>query len=170
MEDFYELELNVKGLKTLDESLDDYLNLSVEELHGDNQYFCESCKRVDASRSIKLRKLPDVLNIQLKRYDFLQKTTTKKKISSVFSFPGELDMRGRLSEPSQVELIYELSAVLIHRGTAANSGHYIAHIKDENTGQWWEFDDEHVSNLATREEVQQKIVEKSKSCLRYQCL
>ena len=56
-------------------------------------------------------------------------------------------MQGRLSEPSQVELIYDLSAVLIHKGTAANSGHYIAHIKDENTGQWWEFDDEQVSNL-----------------------
>ncbi|KAE8710514.1 Ubiquitin carboxyl-terminal hydrolase 26 [Hibiscus syriacus] len=146
MEDFYELELNVKGLKTLDESLTDYL--SVEELHGDNQYFCESCNsRVDASRSIKLRSLPDVLNFQLKRYDFLQKTTSKKKITSVFSFPGKLDMRGRLSKPSQVELIYDLSAVLIHKGTATNSGHYIAHIKDENTGQWWEFDDEHVSNL-----------------------
>ncbi|KAF2291378.1 hypothetical protein GH714_023405 [Hevea brasiliensis] len=38
MDDFYELELNVKGLKSLDESLDDYL--SVEELHGENQYFC----------------------------------------------------------------------------------------------------------------------------------
>ena len=56
-------------------------------------------------------------------------------------------MRHRLSEPSQFELIYDLSAVLIHKGTAVNSGHYIAHIKDENTGQWWEFDDEHVTNL-----------------------
>ena len=53
MEDFYELELNVKRLKSLDESLDDYL--TVEELHGENQYFCELCKmRVDANRSIKL--------------------------------------------------------------------------------------------------------------------
>ncbi|XP_008219811.1 PREDICTED: ubiquitin carboxyl-terminal hydrolase 26 isoform X1 [Prunus mume] len=146
MEDFYELELNVKGLKSLDESLDDYL--SVEELHGENQYFCESCKtRVDATRSIKLRTLPDVLNFQLKRCVFLPKTTTKKKITSAFVFPGVLDMRQRLSEPSQLESIYDLSAVLIHKGTAVNSGHYVAHIKDEKTGQWWEFDDEHVSNL-----------------------
>ncbi|KAK7260825.1 hypothetical protein RIF29_27123 [Crotalaria pallida] len=145
-EDFYELELNVNGLTSLNESLDDYL--SVEELHGDNQYFCESCKtRVDATRSIKLRTLPDVLNFQLKRYVFLPKTTTKKKITSAFSFPAELDMRRRLSEPSRLELVYDLSAVLIHKGSAANSGHYIAHIKDENTGQWWEFDDEHVTNL-----------------------
>jgi ubiquitin carboxyl-terminal hydrolase 48 len=56
----------------------------------------------------------------------------------------------RLSEPSQLEWIYDLSAVLIHKGTAVNSGHYIAHIKDENTGQWWVFDDEHVSNLGHR--------------------
>lgn len=56
-------------------------------------------------------------------------------------------MGKRLSEPTQVESTYDLSAVLIHKGTAVNSGHYIAHIKDENTGQWWEFDDEQVSNL-----------------------
>ncbi|KAJ8773366.1 hypothetical protein K2173_028543 [Erythroxylum novogranatense] len=146
MEDFYELELNVKGFKTLEESLDDYF--SVEELHGENQYFCESCKtRVDANRSIKLRTLPVVLTFQLKRCVFLPKTTTKKKITSSFCFPGELDMGRRLSEPSQTDWIYDLSAVLIHKGTVVNSGHYIAHIKDENTRQWWEFDDEHVSNL-----------------------
>lgn len=71
----------------------------------------------------------------------------KKKITSAFSFPRELDMWKRLSDPAQADLVYDLSAVLIHKGTAVNSGHYIAHIKDENTGQWWEFDDEVVSKL-----------------------
>ncbi|CAL9125822.1 ubiquitin carboxyl-terminal hydrolase [Musa troglodytarum] len=146
MEDFYELELNIKGLNNLDESLDDYLTL--EELNGENQYFCDSCgKRVDATRCIKLRSLPQVLNFQLKRYVFLPKTTTKKKITSAFSFPRWLNMGTRLSNPSQSGLIYELSAILIHKGTAVNSGHYVAHIKDENSGHWWEFDDEHVSKL-----------------------
>ncbi|KAI5672649.1 hypothetical protein M9H77_13013 [Catharanthus roseus] len=146
IEDFYGLELNIKGLKSLDESLDDYL--SMEELQGDNQYFCDSCAtRVNATRSIKLRSLPAVLNFQLKRCVFLPNTTMKKKITSSFSFPGELDMSQRLSDSSQSELIYDLSAVLIHKGSAVNSGHYMAHIKDESTGQWWEFDDEQVSNL-----------------------
>ncbi|KAJ9146282.1 hypothetical protein P3X46_028567 [Hevea brasiliensis] len=139
MDDFYELELNVKGLKSLDESLDDYL--SVEELHSENQYFCELCKiRVDAIRSIKLRSLPEVLNFQLKRCVFLPKTTKKKKITSSFCFPGVLGMQQSLSEPSQLDWVYDLSAVLIHKGTAVNNGHYIAHIKDEYIGQWWEFD------------------------------
>lgn len=146
VEDFYELELNVKGLKSLDESLNDYLG--EEKLEGDNQYYCESCgTRVDATRSIKLRTLPPVLNFQLKRCVFLQKTTTKKKITSAFAFPEELDMGQRLSDPSDLPLIYGLSAVLVHKGTAVNSGHYVAHIKDETSQQWWEFDDEHVSEL-----------------------
>lgn len=147
MEDFYELELNIKGLNNLEESLDDYL--SVEALNGDNQYSCESCqKRVDASRCIKLRSLPPVVNFQLKRYVFLPKTTTKKKISSSFSFPRQLDMGKRLSEPSS-SYTYDLAAILIHKGSAANSGHYVAHIKDESNGQWWEFDDECVSKLGS---------------------
>ncbi|KFK34235.1 hypothetical protein AALP_AA5G118700, partial [Arabis alpina] len=149
VEDFYALELNVKGLKNLDASLNDYLSL--EQLNGDNQYFCGSCDaRVDATRCIKLRTLPPVITFQLKRCIFLPKTTAKKKITSSFSFPQVLDMGSRLAESSQNELTYNLSAVLIHKGSAVNSGHYVAHIKDEKTGLWWEFDDEHVSELGKR--------------------
>ncbi|KAK4804978.1 hypothetical protein SAY86_004795 [Trapa natans] len=117
-------EPQFKVLKSLRESLD-------EEINGDNQYFCDSCKeRVDATRSIKLRSLPEVLNIQLKRCVFLPKTTTRKKITSAFCFPGELDMKG--SSADTLGKCY---------------GHYIAHIKDEKTGIWWWFDDENVSKL-----------------------
>ncbi|ERM99417.1 hypothetical protein AMTRI_Chr12g267000 [Amborella trichopoda] len=147
MEDFLGLELNIKGLNNLDKSLDDYF--SMEELHGENQYFCESCQsRVDATRCIKLRTLPSVLNFQLKRYIFLPKTTTRKKITSKFAFPKYLNMANRLSDTSQSgNLMYDLSAILMHKGTAVNSGHYVAHIKEEGSGIWWEFDDEHVSKL-----------------------
>ncbi|XP_049934651.1 ubiquitin carboxyl-terminal hydrolase 26 isoform X2 [Nymphaea colorata] len=146
IEDFYELELNIKDFKNLNESLDDYL--STEELSGENQYFCESCGcRVDATRCIKLQTLPVVLNFQLKRYVFLPKTTTKKKVVSNFSFPKLLEMGQRLCSSQADVLMYDLSAILIHKGTAVNSGHYVAHIKDELSGLWWKFDDEHVSML-----------------------
>src|SRR4051794_41050892 len=56
-------------------------------------------------------------------------------------------MGQRLSEKNEPGLIYDLSAVLIHKGVAVNSGHYVAHIKDQDTGVWWEFDDETVSDL-----------------------
>lgn len=35
-------------------------------------------------------------------------------------------MGRRLSEHSQSELRYDLSAVLIHQGSAVNSGHYVS--------------------------------------------
>lgn len=78
---------------------------------------------------------------------FYLQTTTKKKITSVFCFPQELNMTPRLSECSKPDLIYDLAAVLIHKGSAVNSGHYTAHIREDNTGEWWEFDDEQVSHL-----------------------
>ncbi|KAG6554433.1 hypothetical protein Mapa_004350 [Marchantia paleacea] len=151
--DFYELELNVKGFSSLDESLNDYL--SEENLQGENQYMCESCKtRVDATHSTKLRSLPPVLNFQLKRFVFNAKTATKKKVTSKFSFPRILDMGPRLSAQSAGRsadaahsAVYDLSAILVHKGSMVNSGHYVAHIKDEETGEWWQFDDEKVSSL-----------------------
>lgn len=150
--DFYELELNVKGLTSLEESLDDYL--SEEQLLGENQFFCESCNtRVDATHCSKLRSLPPILNFQLKRFVFDAKTATKKKVTSKFSFPQSFDMRSRLSIDGvnetnpQEPLLYDLSAILIHRGSTANSGHYVANIRDDGTGQWWEFDDELVTSL-----------------------
>lgn len=70
--DFYELEVNVKGFEDLSESLDDYLREEI--LEGDNQYMCEHCNaRVDATRSVKLRSLPPLLNFQLKRFVFNSK-------------------------------------------------------------------------------------------------
>lgn len=91
--------------------------------------------------------LSHLSDIHFSCFNLCWQTTTKKKITSLFSFPEELDMRQRICEPAEVESIYDLSAVLIHKGTAVNSGHYVAHVKDENTGQWWEFDDESVSDL-----------------------
>ncbi|CAM6105180.1 unnamed protein product [Calypogeia fissa] len=149
--DFYELELNVKGFAGLPESLQNYL--SEENLRGENQYSCESCKmRVDATHSMKLRSLPPVLNFQLKRFVFNAKTATKKKVTSKFSFPRSLDMGALLSASPSTEdasFPYDLSAILVHKGSMVNSGHYVAHIKDERTGEWWRFDDEQVSSLGS---------------------
>ena len=43
--------------------------------------------------------------------------------------------------------MYQLKAVLLHLGKSASSGHYIAHIQDEATKQWWEFNDTKVTPL-----------------------
>lgn len=48
---------------------------------------------------------------------------------------------------SDQKCVYELSAVLIHRGISAYSGHYIAHVKDALTGDWYKFNDEEIEKM-----------------------
>ncbi|CAG2108466.1 unnamed protein product, partial [Medioppia subpectinata] len=143
---FYELDLNIKGCKDLYDSLGDYLK--VESLEGMNQYYCGSCgQKRNASRYIKLRKLPPVLNIQLLRFVF---DPHIKKLNSIIRFPDILDAKPFIDSADGLdprETTYHLSAVLIHRGPSAHSGHYIAHIKDQNTGFWYKFNDEKVEQI-----------------------
>lgn len=79
----------------------------------------------------------------------------KKKVNSKFSFPQVLDMSSRLGVdgPSgscaEKSLLYDLSCILIHKGSTTNSGHYVANIKDDVKGEWWEFDDELVTSLGS---------------------
>ncbi|KAG2444722.1 hypothetical protein HXX76_001466 [Chlamydomonas incerta] len=46
------------------------------------------------------------------------------------------------SYPVEGSPLYELVGILIHKGSQAHSGHYVAHIKDQASGLWWRFDDE----------------------------
>lgn len=43
--------------------------------------------------------------------------------------------------------VYELSAVLIHRGISAYSGHYIAHVRDALSNDWYKFNDEEIEKM-----------------------
>uniref|UniRef100_A0A146KSM3 Ubiquitin carboxyl-terminal hydrolase 48 n=2 Tax=Lygus hesperus TaxID=30085 RepID=A0A146KSM3_LYGHE len=143
---FYELELNVKGNKSLQESLREFLK--EEKMEGDNMYSCSECKmKQEATRFIRLDKLPPVLNFQLKRFLYDRQRAQKKKLNSFIQFPDSLDMSDYVSEDHTGPVLYNLSAVLIHRGPSAYSGHYIAHIRDRESGMWYKFNDEAVEKM-----------------------
>ena len=147
LSNFYELDLNIQGHKTLTESLK--LFLHEEKLDGDNQYMCCNCNaKQDATRAIELKSLPPVLNLQLLRFVFDLKTGSKKKLNSCIQFPDVLDMRPYL--PNDKSAVYDLSAVLIHRGASAYSGHYVAHIKGKDSQAWYKFNDEEVEKIKGR--------------------
>ncbi|XP_071351067.1 ubiquitin carboxyl-terminal hydrolase 48 [Trachinotus anak] len=143
---FYELELNIQGHKNLTECVTEFLK--EEKLDGENRYFCESCQsKQSATRRIKLHSLPPTLNLQLMRFVFDRQTGHKKKLNTFISFPEQLDMGPFLEGKSDQKCVYELSAVLIHRGISAYSGHYIAHVKDARTGDWYKFNDEEIEKM-----------------------
>ncbi|XP_077998127.1 ubiquitin carboxyl-terminal hydrolase 48-like [Glandiceps talaboti] len=142
---FYELDLNIQGHKQLSECLQEFLQ--EEKLEGANQYLCERCNaKQNATRRIQIHKLPTVLNLQLLRFIFDRQTGRKKKLNTYIQFPEVLDMTPYMANQDS-EVLYDLTAVLIHRGPSAYSGHYIAHIRDKQTGIWYKFNDEEIEKM-----------------------
>eukprot|EP00090_Calanus_glacialis_P012504 TRINITY_DN21085_c0_g1_i1.p1 TRINITY_DN21085_c0_g1~~TRINITY_DN21085_c0_g1_i1.p1 ORF type:complete len:1287 (-),score=515.73 TRINITY_DN21085_c0_g1_i1:63-3923(-) len=141
---FYELDLALAGNKTIADCLGDFLK--VERMTGDEKYFCENCcSKQEATRCCKLRELPPVLNLQLNRFQFDMQLGRKKKLNSNIQFPEELDMSGYIATSSPAK--YSLTGVLMHVGPDANHGHYIAHIQEMESGNWFKFSDECVAPL-----------------------
>jgi len=95
-------------------------------MDGQNQYLCAGCMaKSDATRCIALKRLPDVMTLQLLRFVYDMKTYTKKKLTHQITFPHAIDMSRFVNEP-QGRSWYDLQAVVMHRGQGASSGHYIA--------------------------------------------
>lgn len=60
---------------------------------------------------------------------------------------GSIDNALRVIPSLEEKCTYELSAVLIHRGVSAYSGHYIAHVRDARTNDWYKFNDEEIEKM-----------------------
>ncbi|XP_069870936.1 ubiquitin carboxyl-terminal hydrolase 20 isoform X2 [Dipodomys merriami] len=120
---------------------------AADELKGDNMYSCERCKKLrNGVKYCKVLRLPEILCIHLKR--FRHEVMYSFKISSHVSFPLEgLDLRPFLAKECMSQITtYDLLSVICHHGTAG-SGHYIAYCQNVINGQWYEFDDQYVTEV-----------------------
>ena len=90
-ESFTLLSVDVKHSQRLSESLEQYVKGDL--LEGPNAYHCEKCnKKIDAVKRTCIKKLPLVLAIQLKRFDYDWEREIAVKSNEYFEFPRELDM------------------------------------------------------------------------------
>ena len=140
-DDFLELDIPIKGFSGLQESLGTLL--CPEILDGDNQYFCSHCDgKRDATRQLMVKDLPSVLCLSLQRFVFDLKKMDRVKANDKFSFPLELPASMITHEGKEV---YHLEAILLHKGSSARQGHYVAHVNSDGT--WYRFDDGEVMVL-----------------------
>jgi ubiquitin carboxyl-terminal hydrolase 48 len=75
------------------------------------------------------------------RFVYDAQTYSKKKIRTPIKFPASIDMREFISKDAnsgsietnkvdeELGMVYDLTAVLMHRGTSAYSGHFIARVR-----------------------------------------
>lgn len=146
-EDFFDLYLDVKGLKGVNESLERLFGS--EMFDGDNKLECEVCQEKTPSlRGLRLSKLPPMLTVNLNRLEMDYETFTRRKVNDRFEYPLELDLSRFLEDSLKEQLQagageeaalctqYELKSIVIHRG-GAMGGHYHAYIRDDLVqGNW----------------------------------
>ena len=149
MKGFYNGKTNIfKTYKNIEECINAYFGK--ETLNGNNQYQCDICQcKVDAERYTEMDVLPPILNIQLMRfvYEFTNGNYTKKKLKHAVQIPKTISARDYLLHSADSDEIYELVAVLYHKGVSVDSGHYIANVCDYNTNVWWKCDDSTVTKI-----------------------
>lgn len=117
----------------------------LEYLSGKNQYECDACNmRTDAEIGMRMKRLPRVLCLSLARMEYDFTTGQRTKNTGRVSFPPSVDLSPYLAENSINErdsssehgagsnssTIYDLYAVIVHKGQTATSGHYHVYIKD----------------------------------------
>lgn len=141
-ERFLDLQLSVKGLSSLLDSFKKYIEQ--EMLVKENQYEAGKYGKQDAVKGVLFRKLPPVLQLQLKRFEFSHSDQEMLKINDKFEFPVSLDLNFCVEEPGNYE--YTLFSILVHTGSG-DKGHYFAFIRPE-CGGWVRFDDEKVDKVS----------------------
>ncbi|XP_052783474.1 probable ubiquitin carboxyl-terminal hydrolase FAF-X isoform X2 [Mya arenaria] len=170
-EPFTSLNVDIRNHHNLRESLEQYVKGDL--LEGANAYHCDKCnKKVDTVKRLVIRKLPKIMAIQLKRFDYDWERESAIKFNDYFEFPREFDM-----EPYTVqglakiegEIIdtdcdekgqstkYKLTGVVVHSGQAS-TGHYYSYIlhRSEGSPKWYKFDDGDVSECKMDDDEEMK--------------
>ncbi|XP_062941292.1 probable ubiquitin carboxyl-terminal hydrolase FAF-X isoform X3 [Cynocephalus volans] len=183
-ESFTTLNVDIRNHQNLLDSLEQYVKGDL--LEGANAYRCEKCdKKVDTVKRLLIKKLPPVLAIQLKRFDYDWERECAVKFNDYFEFPRELDMEPytvagvakleidnvnpesqliQLNEQCESETAgstkYRLVGVLVHSGQASG-GHYYSYIiqrndKDGERDCWYKFDDGDVTECKMDDDEEMK--------------
>lgn len=155
VEDFYDIQLNVKGMRNLMDSFRDYVQ--VERLDGDNQYQAEGYGLQDAMKGVIFESFPPVLHLQLKRFEYDLERDAMVKINDRHEFPLEIDLGEFIDKDSELygqDWKYSLHGVLVHSGDLTG-GHYFALIKPDQQGKWYRFDDDRVTPATEREVLEE---------------
>lgn len=109
-----------------------------------NKFHCDQCGGLqEAEKRMKIKKLPKVLALHLKRFKYTEDFTRLQKLFHRVVYPYHLRMFNTTDDAEDPDRLYELYAVVVHIGGNAYHGHYVAVIKTPDRG-WLLFDDEMV--------------------------
>lgn len=139
VESFFDLSVDVEQNSSLTACLRNFS--STELLRKNEKFYCDVCCALqEAERRMRIRRLPHVLALHLKRFKYVEQYGKFKKLSYRVVFPLELRLCNTSDDAEDPDRLYYLFAVVVHVGSGPNQGHYVALIKSH--GQWLLFDDD----------------------------
>ncbi|ODV87871.1 hypothetical protein CANARDRAFT_193377 [[Candida] arabinofermentans NRRL YB-2248] len=118
-----------------------------EMLTESNKFFCENCHSLqEAAKTIKLKKLPKILALHLKRFKYAEDLGRNVKLFYRVEYPKTLRIFNTTDDTETPDKLYELYAVVVHIGGGPYHGHYVSLVKTPKFG-WLLFDDETVESI-----------------------
>ncbi|CAF4520786.1 unnamed protein product, partial [Rotaria sp. Silwood2] len=140
-ENFLDLSIDVEENTSITTCLRVFSN--IETLSGESKYYCETCRsKQEATKRMRIKKLPRILALHLKRFKYFEVFKQYKKLSYRVVFPFELRLLNTSEDCTNSDRIYDLVSLVVHCGIGPNRGHYIAVVKRDDS--WLVFDDETV--------------------------
>ena len=110
-----------------------------EMLSGADKYLCDACGcRQEAVKSLRIKSTPAILILHMKRFKYQEAIRTFAKLTYRVTFPLSLRLPG--PSTSSQPLLYSLTAVVVHIGNGARSGHYVCMCRG-SSGQFYLYDD-----------------------------
>uniref|UniRef100_A0A4W5PWH7 Ubiquitin carboxyl-terminal hydrolase 46 n=1 Tax=Hucho hucho TaxID=62062 RepID=A0A4W5PWH7_9TELE len=143
-EDFLDLSVDVEQNTSITHCLRDFSN--TETLCSEYKYYCETCcSKQEAQKRMRVKKLPMILALHLKRFKYMEQLHRYTKLSYRVVFPLELRLFNTSGDSVNLDRMYDLVAVVVHCGSGPNRGHYITIVKSH--GFWLLFDDDIVEKI-----------------------
>uniref|UniRef100_A0ACB8FHV9 Ubiquitin carboxyl-terminal hydrolase 12-A n=1 Tax=Sphaerodactylus townsendi TaxID=933632 RepID=A0ACB8FHV9_9SAUR len=143
-EDFIDLSVDVEQNTSITHCLRGFSN--TETLCSEYKYYCEECRsKQEAHKRMKVKKLPMILALHLKRFKYMDQLHRYTKLSYRVVFPLELRLFNTSGDATNPDRMYDLVAVVVHCGSGPNRGHYIAIVKSHDF--WLLFDDDIVEKI-----------------------
>ncbi len=139
---FIRQELNIG------DCIDEYCREEI--LDANNLWHCEGCEnKVRAIKKLQLWTAPPVLAIQLKRFGMAR----TRKDTRLVNYPmNHFDISSMIS-PNNFDTNrcykYRLQCVINHTGSL-NGGHYYTYCLDEDSGNWYAYDDLMVKKISDK--------------------
>ncbi|KAL3508880.1 hypothetical protein ACH5RR_028281 [Cinchona calisaya] len=152
VDDIMDISLDILHSGSLKDALQCFFRPEI--LDGNNKYKCDNCKKLVAARKqMSILQAPNVLVIQLKRFEGIFGGKVDKAIAfeevlvlSSYMFKGTQDLHPE----------YRLCGTIVHSGFSPDSGHYYAYIKDAMC-RWYCCNDSYVTLSSLQEVLSEKV-------------